>query len=212
MASARSAPIASDTEIITVPGVLTDAQCRDLIHEMNGAASEPTKVLRAGVDHYEPVVRASESCYPRGAARSFAERRVEAVARSRWPGANDCALSAAHFFRYPAGGFVGPHRDRSPNNDDPREVRWRHASLVLFLNGWNGNRAFDGGTLTIYTPRLSGPTVATVISPEAGTLAMFEPGLVHEVTRVRSGTRYSLVAWLIADNDEQERNTDAIPS
>jgi predicted 2-oxoglutarate/Fe(II)-dependent dioxygenase YbiX len=196
-----------------VPGVLTVTQCRDLIDEMNCAANEPTKVLRAGMDHYEPAVRASESCYPRGPARSFAETQVRAVARAQWPAGQACTLSAAHFFRYPPGGFVGPHRDRSPNNDDPREVRWRHASLVLFLNGGAAAQdGFDGGTLTVYTPRLGGRTVPSVIKPQPGMLAMFEPGLVHEVTRVRSGTRYSMVAWLIAENDGQERNLNAVPS
>ena len=203
------------SDIVTVPGVLTGAQCRDLIDEMNCGTSEPTNVLRAGTDHYEPSVRSSESCYPHGPARAFAEERVEAVARAEWPEAHSCTLSAAHFFRYPSGGFVGPHRDRSPNNDDPREIRWRHASLVLFLNGGATTTAhdrLDGGTLIIYSPRLSGPTVPSVIKPEAGTLVMFEPGLVHEVTRVRSGKRYSMVAWLITDGDRDTRSPDAVAS
>ena len=145
-------------DILTVPGVLTGAQCRDLIDEMDRGTSGPTNVLRAGTDHYEPSVRSSESCYPDGPARAFAEETLAAVACAEWPGARSCTLSAAHFFRYPPGGFVGPHRDRSPNNDDPREIRWRHASLVLFLNGGATvaeTDRFDGGTLTIYRPQLS---------------------------------------------------------
>lgn len=190
-----------------VPGVLTEGECRALIAEMLAGPREPTNVLRAGRDEYAPTARRSESCYPRGPARELAEERTERAARAHWPGVGDvpCAISASHYFRYPAAGFVGPHRDRSPNNDDPREVRWRMASLVLFLNPDAAGNDFDGGALVVYTPRLDGPTVPTVIRPVAGTLAMFEPGLVHEVTRVRSGIRYSMVTWLVADDDKHLR-------
>jgi predicted 2-oxoglutarate/Fe(II)-dependent dioxygenase YbiX len=107
-------------------------------------------------------------------------------------------ISAAHYFRYPAGGFVGPHRDRSPNNDDPREVRWRRASLVLFLNSDAPPDGFEGGVLVVYVPQGYGSTITHTIHARTGALALFEPGLMHEVTRVRRGTRYTLVAWLIA--------------
>lgn len=185
---------------ILVPDVLTQSECATLISEMEDQPPNPTLVLRAGVDGYEPSVRRSDSCAPRGPLRAHALTCVEQAARLHWPvsDGDPGAISDAHYFRYPQGGFVAPHRDRSPNNDDPREVRWRKASLVLFLNSDASPDGFDGGALVIYIPQIAGPTLPHTIHARTGTLALFDPGLVHEVTRVRSGTRYTLVAWLIA--------------
>ena len=132
--------------------------------------------------------------------RARALARVEQAAQTHWPAVDSGpgVISAAHYFRYPTGGFVGPHRDRSANNDDPREVRWRMASLVLFLNSDAPPDGFDGGALIVYVPQIHGRTIPLTIHARTGALALFDPGLVHEVTRVRSGTRYTMVAWLIA--------------
>jgi 2OG-Fe(II) oxygenase superfamily len=184
---------------ILVPKVLSEEDCAALIAEMVAEPPVPTPVLRAGRDNYEPAVRLSDSCNPIGPMRKKALISVEMSARAHWPHppGRRSTISAAHYFRYPKGGFASPHRDRSPNNSDPREVRWRMATLVLFLNSAVSNDGFEGGSLVVYIPQLSGPTVARPIPAQAGTLALFEPGLVHEVTKVRSGERYTLVAWLI---------------
>ncbi len=187
---------------ILVPDVLSIDECNALIAEMTEHPPAPTLVLRAGNDDYEPTVRTSDSCAPRGQMRARALALVEQAARAHWPAGDSGpgVISAAHYFRYPTGGFVGPHRDRSANNDDPREVRWRMASLVLFLNSDAPPDGFDGGALVVYVPQISGRTIPHSIHARAGTLALFDPGLVHEVTRVRSGTRYTMVAWLIASD------------
>jgi hypothetical protein len=200
-AAARHAPI-------LVPNVLSVEECGALISEMVEHPPEPTPVLRAGRDNYEPSVRLSDNCAPRGPMRTHALLCVENAARSYWPqDPNDPGtISAAHYFRYPKGGFVAPHRDRSPNNDDPREVRWRKASLVLFLNSGEPPDGFEGGALVIYIPQVSGPTITHTIRAQTGTLVLFEPGLMHEVTPVRSGARYTLVAWLIESHQSGRKD------
>jgi len=185
---------------IVVTNVLSVVECRALVAELNGSSATPTPVLRAGRDDHEPMVRLSESCTPQGERHLAALARVEQAARAHWP-ADDSdpgIISAAHYFRYPTGGFVAPHRDRSPNQDDPREVQRRQASLVLFLNSQDAPEGFEGGSLLIYVPQLNGPTITHAMRAEAGTLVMFDPGLMHEVTRVRRGERFTLVAWLIS--------------
>lgn len=187
-------------EPIVVPNLLTQAECRELVAKMGGSSAIPTTVLRAGQDFYEPMVRLSESCTPQGDLHLLALARVERAAQLHWPteDTDPGVLSAAHYFRYPTGGFVAPHRDRSPNQDDPREVQRRQASLVLFLNSQDTSEGFEGGSLLISVPQLNGPTVTHTLHAVAGTLVMFDPGLMHEVTRVRSGSRFTLVAWLIS--------------
>lgn len=185
---------------IVVPHVLSEAECRAVVAELGGSPATPTAVLRAGQDFYEPMVRHSESCLPRGPMHRVALTRVERAAQGHWPGddTDPGVLSAAHYFRYPTGGFVAPHRDRSANQDDPREVQRRQASLVLFLNSQDTPKGFEGGSLVIYVPQLNGPTVSHTLRATAGTLVMFDPGLMHEVTRVQNGSRFTLVAWLIS--------------
>lgn len=185
---------------ILVHNVLSESECHSLIAEMNESPPTPTLVLRAGNDAYEPTVRASDSCFPCGPMRTLALSRMETAAKVHRPivEGHGGVISDAHYFCYPTGGFVGAHRDRSANNDDPREVRWRMASLVLFLNSDAPPDGFDGGVLVVYVPQVSGPTVPYTVHARAGTLALFDPGLVHEVTRVRSGARYTVVAWMIA--------------
>lgn len=194
-------------EPVLVTDVLSKEACAALVAEMVARPPEPTPVLRAGYDRYEPDVRFSESCYPAGPMRTHALSCVERAALLHWPApeGDRGVISAPHFFRYPKGGFVRPHRDRSPNNDDPREVRWRKASLVLFLNSSDAQDGFDGGALVVYVSQVAGPTVAHTIHAKAGTLAMFDPGLVHEVTRVREGVRFTLVAWLIDQDPSDPR-------
>ena len=46
--------------------------------------------------------------------------------------------------------------------------------------------------------------------PEAGTLVAFRSSLLHEVTTVERGERYSLVAWLMAA--EQPHTVAAEPT
>jgi predicted 2-oxoglutarate/Fe(II)-dependent dioxygenase YbiX len=199
---ARRAPI-------LVPDVLSPDECQALIADMLKYPPHPTPVLRAGVDGYEPTVRNSESCVLGDLTRTHVLNRVENAARLHWPrdSADSSVISAPHFFRYPEGGFVAPHRDRSPNNDDPREVRWRMASLVLFLNSGLPPDGFEGGKLIVYVPRTSGPTIGHAIRAQAGTLALFEPGLMHEVTRVTRGARYTLVAWLVANQSSMKESS-----
>jgi len=44
--------------------------------------------------------------------------------------------------------------------------------------------------------------------PEAGTLVAFPSSLLHEVTTVEQGERYSLVAWLMAAEQPHSAATD----
>jgi predicted 2-oxoglutarate/Fe(II)-dependent dioxygenase YbiX len=189
-----------ETRPIVLKNMLSVAECRELVAELSSSTATPTPVLRAGRDNLEPMVRFSESFTPQGDRHLVALKRVEHAAQTNWHvgGSDPGSISAAHYFRYPTGGFVAPHRDRSPNQDDPREVQRRQASLVLFLNSQDTPDGFEGGSLLIYVPQLDGPTITHTIRAEAGTLVMFDPGLMHEVTRVRHGSRFTLVAWLIS--------------
>jgi predicted 2-oxoglutarate/Fe(II)-dependent dioxygenase YbiX len=132
--------------------------------------------------------------------REWFERRLD-----------DCRPAIAHalgrplgrregtgFLRYPPEGFYLPHRDRGDVAGWPAAAR-RAASVVVFLNGSTTNRPpnsqnaeFEGGLLCLH-PDSTG--VPVQITPEAGLLVAFPAEVLHEVLRVRRGTRDAAVDW-----------------
>lgn len=102
------------------------------------------------------------------------------------------------FLRYLPGDHYAAHRDRPDARVDAAASR-RSVSVVIFVNGPGGPQGFDGGRLRCYG--LLGEGLAEIgmdMDPVAGTLVAFESGLLHEVTPVTAGTRYSIASWFSA--------------
>ena len=97
----------------------------------------------------------------------------------------------AGFLRYTTGGFYRPHRDRATVDAWPAAAR-RRIALVLFLND-----DFAGGALRLLPEREAPVT----ITPRAGTLVAFDADTLHEVLPVTSGTRETVVDWLLDGRD-----------
>lgn len=85
------------------------------------------------------------------------------------------------FLCYRAGDYFRPHADTI--TDRPRNL-----SIVLYLND---PHTYQGGQLRFHDT--TAPPL--VINPTAGMLLAFRPELVHEVTQLQGGKRYSIVTW-----------------
>lgn len=93
-----------------------------------------------------------------------------------------------------------PHRDVAENSQVSDYVRERKISAVLFLNRAGeslDDSSFAGGALTLYglldnsrSKKYGFPIIA-----EEGLLVAFNANLVHEVTPVTHGARYSIVSY-----------------
>jgi predicted 2-oxoglutarate/Fe(II)-dependent dioxygenase YbiX len=101
--------------------------------------------------------------------------------------------------RYPAGAFYRTHRDAGAR-PDALGLHRRAVSVVVFVNsgGEPANAEFTGGALRLHELLDEGGDDGLDVWPEAGTLVAFRSSLLHEVTRVERGERYSLVTWLMA--------------
>ena len=102
------------------------------------------------------------------------------------------------FLRYVPGDHYAAHRDRPDAGVDAAASR-RAVSVVIFVNGPDGPDGFEGGRLRCYG--LLGEGLAEIgmdMDPVAGTVVAFESGLLHEVTPVTAGTRYSIASWFSA--------------
>jgi predicted 2-oxoglutarate/Fe(II)-dependent dioxygenase YbiX len=104
-----------------------------------------------------------------------------------------------HFLRYDEGGFHVPHSDVRP--DSPPEIRNRAVSVVIFLNPLLKNPAdgdgYCGGELVLYNliddPKWKGygfPLEATT-----GLMLAYRSHETHEIRPVKSGRRFTIVAW-----------------
>jgi predicted 2-oxoglutarate/Fe(II)-dependent dioxygenase YbiX len=89
----------------------------------------------------------------------------------------------ASFLRYREGGFYRRHIDCGDVPSWPEASR-RRIAVVVFLNA-----SFAGGALRLFGDELSD------VQPRAGALVAFPADLPHEVLRVESGTRDTVVDW-----------------
>lgn len=175
------------------PGFLSSDECLAIRRGMDGGEVEQAEVLAGGIrsDFHARIASLVE---PPQHLVSEIEAKLDAC-RDRVAQALGMPLGereGAGFVRYPAGGFYRAHRDRG-NDPQWAPAARRAAAVVLFLNssradGLEGE--FGGGVLRLHLPQ---GTVDVV--PEAGLLVAFAADVLHEVTKVRDGTRDAIVDW-----------------
>lgn len=106
-------------------------------------------------------------------------------------------IEALQFLRYQPGDYFKPHRDKGTT---PKGQRTRLVSAVLFVNQATtpvqlGD--YEGGQLLFYghNPHHKGQLLGFEYPASTGSLVTFRPDIIHEVTPVTSGERFTVVAW-----------------
>lgn len=189
--------------VLSVRGFLDPRTCAWLRDEARNAAGVPAGVRGGGEPGglVEPRLRHAEALDVSDAARAELDGRLTAVQ----------PMLAQHFgvvlskreevavLRYRPGGFYVAHRDRT---QDPAAVvpAPRLVSVVAFLNGPGAPSepgTYGGGVLTFGVlggdPRLSRTAIPLAAAP--GLLVAFRSDVVHAVTPVTHGERYTVVTW-----------------
>ena len=108
------------------------------------------------------------------------------------------------FLLYREGDFFRAHPDDSKKPDAPGFVRRRSVSAVVFLNGVGPSESdgYSGGSLTFYglmDDDTSEDSVGLALAGETGLLVAFSSDLVHSVSPITAGERYTLVSWFFED-------------
>ncbi|HET6890616.1 MAG TPA: 2OG-Fe(II) oxygenase [Pyrinomonadaceae bacterium] len=104
------------------------------------------------------------------------------------------------FLLYQPGDFFVRHQDGNTNQLDFDHLRIRRISLVVFLNDSCEEErvnTFSGGSLHFYGrdyARANGPAHFTLKS-ETGLLVAFSADMVHEVSHVTRGQRFTIISW-----------------
>jgi len=100
------------------------------------------------------------------------------------------AYEEPQFLRYGPGSFFTAHRDRPRSGH--LDTSDRKASFVIFLNN-----DFEGGELTFYEllddPGFAGAGFPCDAIP--GLAIAFRSEIIHEVTPVTRGERFTIVTW-----------------
>jgi SM-20-related protein len=104
------------------------------------------------------------------------------------------------FLRYREGDFFAAHQDRGSDRKGAEFARQREVSAVIFLNDETDEDrpdTYEGGALTLFGLLDSGDdrNVGLPVEGEAGALIGFPSEMLHEVTPITRGERFTVVSW-----------------
>jgi SM-20-related protein len=177
-------------------------ECEQLISEASAASHEPCRVVRHGVDEVldERVRNATSAQVSKQTRLRVRQRFVDVVPELEAHfGTPLDGSETPGFLIYDAGAFFSAHADTGA--DDPPDIRRRKISAILFLNAPSVEPAagtYGGGMLKFHR-LLDGPHWEACSfafeRPEPGMLVAFRSDLVHEVTPVTFGRRFTVVTW-----------------
>jgi PKHD-type hydroxylase len=97
-------------------------------------------------------------------------------------------LQQTEFLKYSKGMFYRPHTDIS--FDKNNSSHYRKLTIIIQLSDID---EYDGGEIEIFDDGFERYKVPKT----KGTIAVFPSYLTHHVKKITSGTRYSLVGWIV---------------
>jgi SM-20-related protein len=187
-----------------VSGFFDPEFCARLRSEVRSAVRIPSTVSDGGDDRVvDERVRSTRSAQLADATLSLIKRRLLAVkpALESYFGLVTTGYQRPQVLVYREGDFFREHTDRVDGPDASAHVMARRVSVVVLLNGESEEPAPDsygGGSLTFYglwdDPRLK--SYCFPLAGEEGLLVAFRSEVLHAVTPVTHGERYSVVSWL----------------
>jgi predicted 2-oxoglutarate/Fe(II)-dependent dioxygenase YbiX len=187
------------------PGFLARADCVRLRSEMSRASAEAAGVVHEGQNVVDRGHRSTKRVGVGDGAYRDMEQRLAAMRPQleRHFRVTLSGMQEPQFLRYTAGDFFRCHADTSDHETAPDFLRQRKISTVIFLghpeedgheaacgHGRGGDLVFHG---LIDDQRMRDRGFA--FPPEEGTFVAFPSTVLHEVTTVTGGHRYSVVTW-----------------
>ncbi len=187
---------------ITIPGFLSEAECRELVAEIDAAHQAAAEIWGEGGFGVHPDSRRGAIAQLRAETEILVQDRLWAAmpALEQRFGGEVTHISGVTALIYDEGDHFAAHSDGGGDDDAPAEVRRRRVSLVLALN--DGTSDFSGGELEFYAgevpERASRSAPIVRLRSEPGLLIAFSSSMIHRVAPVTAGRRYSLAMWALA--------------
>lgn len=182
--------------LLMIPGWLPGPICQNWLAQLQACPSEPALSHDSYVSwaQQDTVFRRTQELQPPKALSLALLQRLEPMAPvfaghfGHCPGLRE----QPEFLHYRPGDYFRAHRDW---NDAPI-YRQRRLSLVLFLNDFTTDPGYTGGILNLFVRNREAQLQPIPIPPAAGLLIAFDSRLVHEVSPIHTGNRYTVVTWL----------------
>jgi len=177
--------------------------CARLRSETRRAAGGQAMITRKGTDLIDESVRRTTWVEVPPSTNVFVESRLSTL--KPMLERHFCVVLKGYeptqFLIYKGGDFFLPHQDSQTDPEASTCVRQRRVSVAIFLNGEAQEPKQDfygGGSLMFYgligdDPRWK--PCGFGLSGEAGMLIAFRSDVLHEVTPVIHGERYTIVTW-----------------
>lgn len=176
--------------------------CSKLRSEVKKAQGIPSRIFYKGYIDIDDNLRRSKTLNVSENTISFVKKRLLFI-KPRIEASFNTVLEDCqnpHFLLYKEGDFFHPHKDNSDRGESPNWFKDRKISVVIFLNSEAEKpkrNSYVGGGLTFYQLANIPPfdTKGFRIIGKAGMLVAFRSDILHEVTEVKYGERYSIVSW-----------------
>jgi SM-20-related protein len=182
---------------------LSPEVCASLRDEMRAATGAPATVAEGQEGHAvdETYRRTKKTDVSPATAARIGDQLLRAVPElAKHFDRELVGMQKPQFLLYREGDFFRPHEDDSKEPDAPDFVKQRSVSAVVFLNGATPGEpaGYSGGSLTFYglmDEASSEQSVGIPLAGETGLLIAFPSHLLHSVSPVTAGERYTLVSW-----------------
>ena len=196
--------------LFTLPDFLPPEFTAELKASMMNAPKEQARIAKSGGEYNDERVRKVQSCTPPKALRTALKERlgslIPQLVEHFHLTLDGC--EPAHYLIYRPGDFFKPHSDGGRRGADEFTQK-RRVSAVIFLNSESAepmDGAYGDGRLTFHGV-LPGPQwerCAFALQPEPGLLIAFPSEMLHEVTPVSHGERFTIATWFYGPAAEAE--------
>ena len=185
------------------PDFLPPDVCSRLRAAMDAAPTLAAEIEDKGSEALNRKQRSTSMANVDDETRDFVVQRLNAL-RPTLGQHFDVSLARSQrpqFLVYQEGDFFGTHKDGSEDEDAAQFRKERQISAVTFLNDQSAEPradAYGGGNLTFYgllSEDPKGEGVGFPLTGRQGTLVAFPSLMVHSVSPVTHGSRYTITTW-----------------
>lgn len=183
--------------IFAIRNFFEPSVCEELISEMTQGHKLPAPLATSKVNVSQ---RKATEITTSSQARELVEKRIwelkPALEKHFSETFENC--EEPQFLWYCAGDFHRIHADRSTDPDHADYAKRRVVTIIIFLNSMS-QKSYEGGRLTLYGLKddPAWKSIGFQLEPEPGLLIAFRSELLHEVSPVVEGERFSIVGWVL---------------
>jgi SM-20-related protein len=197
----RNADFFTQFGIFIRKGFFDPELCEAIRAEARSLPAVPSKVEKNGVLVVDESVRKTEQIMVTAQIRSNVEARIQALRPTleSFFHMQFTESEPPYFALYRKGAFFRPHADTGMTPETPECVRARKITVVVYLNGESEEsqpESYSGGKLTFYGI-IDDPLWKSMGFPvrgEPGLLVAFRANIIHEVTTIMHGERYTVIS------------------